>query len=205
MKKRPKKNAPLADLSWRPDFRDAESLPDIKTVRTSFFVSALAMSIAVISLMQVGFHEYRILSAKGKVDVMNAEIASRQGVHAKAIGMNNQFLEKSRRIDEIDTFESDQMIASDLLLEVGASILPGMALMSVEFNEDKTILHGVVDASEETDALLKQYMEKLQTIELLSERYDQFTQVSVERNVGSNRIKFHLEAARSEEEGKKKS
>lgn len=203
MKKR-SKNAELAELSWRPDFRDADSLPDIKTVRTSFFVSALALSLAIISLMQVGFQEYSIFSAKSKVDVVTAEIASRQGVHAKAIGMNNQFIEKSRRIDEIDTFEGDQMIASDLLLDVGANLLPGMALLSVEFNEDKTVFHGLVDASQETDSLLKQYMEKLQTIELLADRYDEFTQVSVERQAGSNQIRFHLEASRSQESGSAK-
>ena len=153
--------------------------------------------------MQVGFHEHAIFNAKGKVDLVNAEIASRQGVHAKAIGMNNQFLENARRIDEIDTFGEDQMVASDLILDVGASLLPGMALLSVEFNEDKTVLHGLVEANGETDSLLKQYMDELQGIELLSERYDQFTQVSVERNPGSSQIRFHLEAARSEEGSKK--
>jgi len=192
-----KKRLEIKELNWRPDFRDASSLPDVKRVRTSFFVSALALSLALMSLIQVGFHEYSIRSVESQIETVNAEIASRQGVHAKAIGMNNQFIEKVKRIDEINAFESDQMIASNILLDVGKSLMPGMSLLSVEFNETKTVLHGLVEASGETDSLLKQYMEKLKNIQLLSERYDEFTQVSVTRQAGTNQVKFHLEATQS--------
>jgi hypothetical protein len=204
VKKRGKKTE-IGSLNWRPDFRDADALPDVKTVRTSFFVSALALSLAMMSLMHVGFHEYSIISAQAKVEAVNAEIAARQGVHAKAIGTNNQFIETTKRIDEIDTFGRDQMIASDMLLDIGNSVMPGMSLLSVEYSNAKTVLHGTVEASEKTDSLLKQYMEELKKIELLSDRYDEFTQVSVTRQPGTNQIKFHLEAAQSVEETKKKS
>jgi hypothetical protein len=84
-------------------------------------------------------------------------------------------------------------------------VMPGMSLLSVEYSNAKTVLHGTVEASEKTDSLLKQYMEELKKIELLSDRYDEFTQVSVTRQPGTNQIKFHLEAAQSVEETKKKS
>jgi len=198
------KKIEVREYSWCPDFRDASSLPDVKTVRTSFFVSALALSLAVMSVMRLGFHEYSIISAQEKIEAVNTEIAARQGVHAKAIGMNNNFIEKVRRIDEVNEFESDQMVASDMLVYVGKSLMPDMSLSSVEFGESKTVLHGFVVANEETDSLLKQYMERLKEIELLSERYDEFTQVSVERQPGTDQIKFHLEATRSEEADKTK-
>lgn len=196
------KKVEIREYSWRPDFRDTNALPDVKTVRTSFFISALALSLAVMSVMRLGFHEYSIVSAEAKIEAVNAEIAARQGVHAKAIGMNNNFVEKVRRIDEIEAFESDQMIASDMLIYVGKSLMPDMSLTSVEYTEGKTVLHGFVVANEETDSLLKQYMERLKGIELLSERYDEFNQVSVERQPGTDQIKFHLEATRSDEADK---
>jgi hypothetical protein len=70
VKKRGKKTE-IGSLNWRPDFRDADALPDVKTVRTSFFVSALALSLAMMSLMHVGFHEYSIISAQAKVEAVN--------------------------------------------------------------------------------------------------------------------------------------
>ncbi len=194
----------VREYSWRPNFMDTKTLPDVKTVRTSFFVSSLALSLAVMSLMRLGFHEYSIVSAEQKIEAVNVEIAARQGVHAKAIGMNNIFTEKVRRIDELNAFESDQMIASDMLIYVGKSLMPDMSLSSVEYTEGKTVLHGFVVANEETDSLLKEYMERLKGIELLSERYDEFTQVSVERQPGTDQIKFHLEATRSDETDKTK-
>ncbi len=201
-KKREKKVDELAELNWRPDFRDRESLPDIKTVRTSFFLSALAVTIAIMSLMHVSFYEYTIYASGKKIEKSKAEIAVHQGLHAKAIGMNNRFIDHERRIDEVNTFEENQMIASDLILDVGASLMPGMTLLSVEFKEDKTVFQGFVIASEETDSLLKEYMDKLRKVDSLKDRYADFTQISVERQPGTDQIKFHLEATNPEEDPK---
>ncbi len=204
-KKREKKVEEVKELSWRPDFRDRDSLPDIKTVRTSFFLSAVAVTIAVMSIIHVGFYEYSIYSAAERIEKGKAEVATRQGLHAKAIGMNNRFIDQERRIDEIGEFEKDQMIASDLILDVGKSLLPGMSLASVEFNETRTVLHGYVVASEETDSLLKEYMERLRNVDTLKDRYTEVTQISVEREPDTDQISFHLEASRPEEDPKKKS
>ncbi len=198
-KKREKKPEEVVSLNWRPDFRDREALPDIKTVRTSFFLSAVAVTIAIMSVMHVGFYEYTIYALGNKIEKGKAEIAARQGHHAKAIGMNNRFIDHERRIDEIFDFEDGQMIASDLILDVGNSLMPGMSLASVEFKDDKTVFQGFVVASEETDSLLKEYMERLRNVDTLKERYAEITQISVERQPGTDQIKFHLEASNPEE------
>ncbi len=206
-KKREKKVEVVAELNWRPDFRDRDSLPDIKTVRTTFFLSAIAVTIAVMSLMHLGFYEYTIYSLGKKIEEGKAEIAARQGHHAKAIGMNNLFIEQERRIDEINTFEEGQVVASDLILDSGKSLLPGMPLLSVEYIDAKAVFQGFVVASEETDSLLKDYMEKLRNVGSLKDRYADINQVSVERETGTDQIKFHLEAMNPEEDNasKKKS
>jgi len=206
-KKRDKKVEVEAELNWRPDFRDRESLPDIKTVRTTFFLSAIAVTIAVMSVIHVGFYEYTIYSLGKKIEEGKAEIAARQGLHAKAIGMNNLFLEQERRIDEINTFKERQLAASDLILDSGKSLMPGMSLLSVEYIDEKAVFQGFVVASEETDSLLKDYMEKLRNVDSLKDRYADINQVSVERESGTDQIKFHLEAINPEEDdtSKKKS
>lgn len=206
-KKAEKKVEEVKELNWRPDFRDRDSLPDIKTVRTSFFLSALALTLAAMSVMHVGFYEFTIYSASKKVEKGDAEVSAQQGLHAKAIGMNNRFIESERRIDEINTFVEGQMIGSDLILDVGKNLLPGMFLSSVEFKEDRTALHGYVEASEKTDSLLRDYMERLREVDTIKDRYAEITQVSVERQEGTDQMKFHLEAINPEEEAgpKKKS
>jgi hypothetical protein len=91
-KKWDKKVEVEGELNWRPDFRDRQSLPDIKTVRTTFFISAIAVTIAVMSVMHVGFQEYTIYSLERKIEEGKTEIAARQDLHVKAIGMKNLFL-----------------------------------------------------------------------------------------------------------------
>ena len=202
-----KKAGEVNELAWRPDFRNRDSLPDIKTVRTSFFLSALALTLATMSLMHVGFYEFTIYSFSKKIEKGKTEVSAQQGLHAKAIGMNNRFIESERRIDEINTFIEGQMIGSDLLLDVGGNLMPGMSLSGVEFKEDRTVLHGYVEASEQTDSLLREYMERLREVDSIKGRYSEITQVSVERQEGSDQMKFHLEAINPEEDAgpKKKS
>ena len=206
-KKWDKKVQVEAELNWRPDFRDRQSLPDIKTVRTTFFISAIAVTIAVMSVMHVGFQEYTIYSLGKKIEEGKAKIASRQDIHVKAIGMKNLFLAQEKRIDEINTFEERQLAASDLILDSGKSLSPGMSLLSIEYIDEKAVFQGFVVASEEADSLLKDYMEKLRNVDSLKDRYADINQVLVERESGTDLIKFHLEAINPEEDdsSKKKS
>ena len=198
-KKWDKKVQVEAELNWRPDFRDRQSLPDIKTVRTTFFISAIAVTIALMSVMHVGFQEYTIYSLGKKIEEGKAEIAARQALHVKAIRMNNLFLAQENRIDEINTFEEKQLAASDLILDSGKSLSPGMSLLSIDYVDEKAVFQGFVVASEETDSLLKDYMEKLRNVDSLKDRYADINQVSVERESGTDLIKFHLEAVNPEE------
>lgn len=206
-KKWDKKVEVEVELNWRPDFRDRQSLPDIKTVRTTFFISAIAVTIAVMSVMHVGFQEYTIYSLGKKIEEGKAKIASRQDLHVKAIGMKNLFLAQEKRIDEINTFEERQLAASDLILDSGKSLSPGMSLLSIEYIDEKAVFQGFVVASEEADSLLKDYMEKLRNVDSLKDRYADINQVLVERESGTDLIKFHLEAINPEEDdsSKKKS
>ena len=199
-KKASKKVEEIKELNWRPDFRDRDSLPDIRTVRTSFILSALAITLAIISLMHVSFYEFTVYASSKKIDKGKAEVSVQQGLHAKAIGMNNLFIESERRIDEINTFIEGQMIGSDLILNVGGNLMPGMSLSSVEFKQDRTVLHGYIVASEHTDSLLRAYMERIQEVDSIKDRYSEITQVSVERQEGTNQMKFHLEAVSSEDD-----
>ena len=206
-KKRDKKVEVEAELNWRPDFRDRQSLPDIRTVRTTFFISAIAVTIALMSVMHVGFQEYNIYSLGKKIEEGKAEISSRQDLHVKAIGMKNLFLAQEKRIDEINTFEERQLAASDLILDSGKSLSPGMSLLSIEYIDEKAVFQGFVLASEEADSLLKDYIEKLRNVDSLKDRYADINQVLVERESGTDLIKFHLEAINPEEDdsSKKKS
>ena len=206
-KKWDKKVEVEVELNWRPDFRDRQSLPDIKTVRTTFFISAIAVTIAVMSVMHVGFQEYTIYSLGKKIEEGKAKIASRQDLHVKAIGMKNLFLAQEKRIDEINTLEERQLAASDLILDSGKSLSPGMSLLSIEYIDEKAVFQGFVVASEEADSLLKDYMEKLRNVDSLKDRYADINQVLVERESGTDLIKFHLEAINPEEDdsSKKKS
>ena len=82
-----------------------------------------------------------------------------------------------------------------------------MSLLSIEYIDEKVVFQGFVLTSEEADSLLKDYIEKLRNVDSLKYRYADINQVLVERESGTDLIKFHLEAINPEEDdsSKKKS
>ena len=48
--KRTKKDAVTAQPNWHPNFRIADSLPDLKVVRTDFFINAISLSLAAVAV-----------------------------------------------------------------------------------------------------------------------------------------------------------
>ena len=56
---------------WHPNFRNYEKLPDVKQVRTAFFVNAAAITVALALLTYFGVQEWQLRS-------LNAQIADWQ-------------------------------------------------------------------------------------------------------------------------------
>ena len=61
---KPKK---VVQTNWHPDFRNVDALPDIKVVRTEFFVNILTVTIAFVLLFYLGFHEYSGISLGSQI------------------------------------------------------------------------------------------------------------------------------------------
>src|SRR5258708_33520583 len=53
--------------AWHPNFRNYEKLPDIKVVRTAFFVNAGAITITLALLTYFGFQEWQLHTLKTQV------------------------------------------------------------------------------------------------------------------------------------------
>jgi hypothetical protein len=64
--------------AWHPSFRNYERLPDIKVVRTVFFVNAVAITVAIAMFTVFIFKEYHLYSLRRQVADVRAQLRPRQ-------------------------------------------------------------------------------------------------------------------------------
>ena len=198
------KSQDAGDLSWRPNFRDFDSLPDIKAVRTNFFVSAVALTLAVMALMFVGFREYKILVLQNSVSDLKVEIDAKNGDRSMAVGQNNKFTDKFRKIEEVENFLDGQLKGSDLLIRLNEALLDGMSLKTVQYTEEVAIIEGYLVEGSSPDSMINEYVSRLKENAAFQAKFEQYNQLSVELDSKTGNLVFQLEIKNPEGDSEKK-
>src|SRR4051794_32197737 len=127
-----KSEAPAAPQvpAWHPNFRNFEKLPDIKVVRTAFFVNGIAVTIALAAIIFFGFQEWQLHVVKGQIDDWQRQIDRDKKGSDQAVALFKKFQAEEARINEVDTFVKSKPPVSDLLLRLTQTLPARVALDS---------------------------------------------------------------------------
>ena len=68
LKKKSDADAAEALPAWHPNFRNYQKLPDIKVVRTAFFVNGVAIFVALSLGIYLGFKEWQLYLVKDQIN-----------------------------------------------------------------------------------------------------------------------------------------
>ncbi len=120
--------------SWHPDFRDATLLPDIKAVRSVFFINFVTLIFAVGLLGYWIFLELQIGSLKGAIASHQNEIGVHKKVNDELLRQSSEFEKWAKIINEIQGFVSVPFKPSAFLSAIGAARPPSMTLSSLSCN-----------------------------------------------------------------------
>lgn len=181
MKVLPRK-AEVISIGWRPDFRDSETLPDTKVVRTSFFLTAGFFSVAVAMAMFLGFREYQKVQVEKDLIELQVEVDGMKPEHGVKVAANGKFMSANGRIDEIVAMRGNQIVGSDLLISVGAALSPSMVLSQMKYEKDSIVLEGMLNVgADEASALIDEYMEKLKEADVGQGTLKTYDLMSIQR------------------------
>ncbi len=198
-----KKSAATRSYNWRPNFRDYENLPDMRAVRTQFFVPVVAIAIASIFSVYILFQEYRAMNIGKDIVTLEAEIATYQDRHDEKVKLNSEFMAVSRQLSEIVEFKTGKLVASDLLLCLSSNLLEGMHLDRVEFSEGRAGIQGsVLVPAEEASRLVNDYLKAIEEADALQGLLDEYKLTSLKRDGASDSIVFSIEVTKQEEKKK---
>tara|TARA_R110002050_G_scaffold21431_4_gene59346 strand:- start:638 stop:1252 length:615 start_codon:yes stop_codon:yes gene_type:complete len=187
--KKKRENGASASLAWHPNFRSYEKLPDLKVVRTAFFINGAAVFVAIVMALLFAFREFEIKTLRGDIAIWDATIERDRVASGEAVAKFRKFQAAERLVKEASTLVSSQIVVSDFLLHLGAELPDNIALTEVDFRPVGVVLTGVVrGAPELASGYASQYVDQLRKDEKYGPMFADITMTGLERDPTSGRI-----------------
>jgi hypothetical protein len=179
--------------AWHPSFRNYERLPDIKVVRTVFFVNAVAITVTIAMFTVFIFKEYHLYSLRRQVADVRAQSDRDKPGSDQAIALFKKFQSEEKKILEIDAFLKARPLLSDLLLQIGRTLPKNIALNSLDVHDNGLVMRGTVrGAPELASGEASNYVEQLRGDRAIKVLFDEVTLTSISRNGQTGRLSVEL-------------
>lgn len=121
--------------AWHPDFRNAAKLPDIKVVRTAFFVNGVAIFAALSLGIYVGFREWQLSVIRGQISQLESELARNKPVSDRAVALYRSFQGSAAKVAEIEAFVRSKPFISPLILRLGETLPRNIAVDALDLRD----------------------------------------------------------------------
>ena len=161
--------------SWHPNFRNYEKLPDVKVVRTAFFVNGAAIFVATALGIFLGFKEWQLHALQNQIVQVETVINRDKRVSDQAIALFKKFQADEARVNEVDAFLKSKTLISVLVLRLAETLPSNVALDNIDLRETGLTLRLAVrgDAAA-ASGYATAYLELLRADKQLSQ-FDEFT------------------------------
>lgn len=180
---------------WHPDFRDPAALPDVKVIRTSFFLNVCAAVVFCGLLIFFFYREFESRSLREQVDSHNIRISERQTQNQHAVDMSREFTNEAAKVSELQEFLDVPTGVSEFLSELARTI-PDRVVFS-RINYRLTESRGQVDltgrvhgASSDATDLVSEYERFFTEDPFFMERVESVNVRSVVRNPETDTLSF---------------
>src|SRR5258708_5043631 len=89
--------------AWHPNFRNYGKLPDIKVIRTAFFVNGIAITITFAAMIYLGIQEWQLHSINGQIAEWQRQIDRDKKASDTHVAMFKKFQAENARVKEVDS------------------------------------------------------------------------------------------------------
>lgn len=195
LKKRSESAEPPAPPSWHPNFRLRAALPDVKPVRTAFFVNGAAILVATSLAIYVGIGEWQLHTLKTQLAQTQAQINRDKPASDQAVAMFKKFQADEAKINEVAGFVKSKPLVSELVLRLARTLPANVAIDSIDLREAGVTLRLAVRGDAATaSGYATAYLEQLRADKELAQ-FDEFAFTSTPmRNPATGRmaVEFYL-------------
>lgn len=119
---------------WRPDFRDAQSLPDTKVIRTGFLLNFIAIALAMMILTLYVVREYSLQSLKRSVSALELQVADSTAQNRIILDSNKRFRENASVVEEVIAFDHQMLDMTGFIRSMSGLVPNGIVLSFVQLS-----------------------------------------------------------------------
>lgn len=162
LKKKSNADAAPALPAWHPNFRNFEKLPDTKVVRTAFFINGTAITIALAAVIYLGLHEWRLRGIHQQIAIVQGQIDRDKKVSDQAVAQFKKFQAEETKVTEVETFVNSKPLVSTIMMRLGETIPPNIAVDSLDFRDTGLLLRlSIRGAPDAASGYATNYLEQL--------------------------------------------
>ena len=180
---------------WHPDFRDPAALPDVKVIRTSFFLNVCAAVILCALLIFFFYREFESRSLEEQVESHNLRISERQSQNQHAVDLSREFANEATKVSELEEFLDVPIGVSDFLSELARTIPDRVVFSRINYrltgSRGEVVLTGRVHgASGDATDLVSEYERFFTEDPYFTESVESVNVRSVARNPETDTLSF---------------
>lgn len=180
-------------LAWHPNFRNYERLPDIKVVRTAFFINTVAISLVVAFVAFVGFKEYQLFSLEKQIADAQFRISRDSASSAKQVQLYKEFQAGEARAKKVVEFQAARPLVSTIFNQTAETLPPYIAVTALEIREKTMSLRGLVRGSPDLAAgRANAYVVQLRKDPKFAELFDEISLAGMNPNPADGRLMIEL-------------
>ncbi len=189
-------------LPWHPNFRNYDRLPDIKVVRTTFFVNTVALTVTLLLTAWVASREYHLSDLNRQIAESEAQIGSTKRTSEAAVQLFSKFQAEERRFTEVQAFIKSRHSVTPLLRHLGDTLPKGIALTYFDLRPDERgkvkssmlILRGIARGSaDQATGRASSFEAQLRKDEVLKPLIESVTLTNAARNPADDRLSFEIQ------------
>lgn len=129
-----RKGAPPAP-AWHPDFRDTTTLPDVKVIRTSFFINGISIFILLAAALFLAVQEFGRHALEGEVRMLEGRIEESSARNAEVLKLEKAFKEEERTINEAIVYLDGSLDLSAFLIALAETLHPNMTFTGIRYQD----------------------------------------------------------------------
>lgn len=199
--KRIKKDAIVSQANWHPNFRIAEALPDLKVVRTDFFINAICLSLAAVAVFFLAIREYKAFSLKSEIATWEEKIEVSRAENLAYLKLSKAFKDEQTKFEEVRDFIATDLPVTEFLEKLSPTIPEGLDLESMAFGEERVVIRGTILGNSETASItLSNYLDSLRSTPGIGPKFADISLTSLVRDARSEVLNFEIVLQRNVKE-----
>lgn len=181
--------------AWHVDFRNLESLPDTKTVRTTFIFNTAAVALLTGLGLYLAYQQANISTVSAEIETVRARIAAAKGPSDRAVAQFQLFQAQEKLFKDSQIIKNDGFSFPDFLIHLTSLMPQGVKASRIEFRglgQSILVSGSVVGQDAQASENASSFFEALQKDEKFRKQFASVVNSNLGRNVAANSLSFEL-------------